>query len=245
MSSGLKRSFGRFNQCLEKIVARNVALGLDGVRGPGYFPASSRRAARGGIFDKRSFQGLADAARPVPAFSSPEEGRPLPVFWPGRRVFSMNRPSRTAALLASLLLSSLGGSLASQETPADPQTETFKGEIEVREIGIVVAPPEDKSLAGVRPADILVSEEGTARTVLKAEPLRPDSWRLVLYFDRALAGPDATLDSALTFSRKARELTDLGTVEVVVADPEPRVALAATRDLKLHPEPICGVVGVG
>jgi hypothetical protein len=142
----------------------------------------------------------------------------------------MNRPGRTAALLASLLLSSLGGSLAAQEPPAEPQTETFQGEIEVREVGIVVAPPEDKSLAGVRPADILVSEEGTARTVLKAEPLRPDSWRLVLYFDRVLAGPDATLDSALTFSRKARELTDLGTVEVVVADPEPRVALAATRD---------------
>lgn len=142
----------------------------------------------------------------------------------------MNRPGRTAALTASLLLFSLGGPLAAQAPPAEPQTETFQGEIEVREIGIVVSPPEDKSLAGVRPADILVSEEGTARTVLKAEPLRPDSWKLVLYFDRVLAGPDATLDSALTFSRKARELTDLGTVEVVVADPEPRVALAATRD---------------
>jgi hypothetical protein len=143
----------------------------------------------------------------------------------------MNRSGITAALTASLLLfSSLGSPLAAQAPPAEPEPETFQGEIEVREIGIVVAPPEDRSLAGVRPADILVSEEGTARTVLKAEPLRPDSWKVVLYFDRVLAGPDATLDSALTFSRKARELTDLGTVEVVVADPEPRVALAATRD---------------
>lgn len=143
----------------------------------------------------------------------------------------MNRPRLSAALTASLLLlSSLGGPLAAQAPPAETPPETFQGEIEVREIGIVVAPPEDRSLAGVRPADILVSEEGTARTVLKAEPLRPDSWKVVLYFDRALAGPDATLDSALTFSRKARELTDLGTIEVVVADPEPRVALAATRD---------------
>ncbi|HJX26744.1 MAG TPA: hypothetical protein VJ885_02440, partial [Thermoanaerobaculia bacterium] len=142
----------------------------------------------------------------------------------------MNRTGMTAVLTASLLLLSLGGPLAAQAPPAETPPETFQGEIEVREIGIVVAPPEDRSLAGVRPADILVSEEGTARTVLKAEPLRPDSWKVVLYFDRALAGPDATLDSALTFSRKARELTDLGTVEVVVADPEPRVALAATRD---------------
>lgn len=143
----------------------------------------------------------------------------------------MNRSGMTAALTAPLLLlSSLGGLLGAQATPTEAQPETFQGEIEVREIGIVVAPPEDKSLAGVRPADILVSEEGTARTVLKAEPLRPDSWKVVLYFDRVLAGPDATLDSALTFSRKAGELTDLGTVEVVVADPEPRVALAATRD---------------
>lgn len=143
----------------------------------------------------------------------------------------MNRSGMTAALMASLLLlSSLGSPLAAQAPPAETPPETFQGEIEVREIGIVVAPPEDKSLAGVRPADILVSEEGTARTVLKAEPLRPDSWKVVLYFDRVLAGPDATIDSALTFSRKAGELTDLGTVEVIVADPEPRVALAATRD---------------
>ncbi|HYG63349.1 MAG TPA: hypothetical protein VEL74_12265, partial [Thermoanaerobaculia bacterium] len=41
---------------------------------------------------------------------------------------------------------------------------------------------------------------------------------------------ETVLNASLALARKARELTGLGTVEVVVADPEPRVALAATGE---------------
>ncbi len=137
-----------------------------------------------------------------------------------------------AVLTASLLL--VPGVLLAAQPPS--QTQTFEGEIEVREIGVVVEPPDGKSLGSVRPDDILVFDDGAPRQVVKAEPLRPGSgpapWSLVLYFDRVLARPVTTHDAALALSRQARELTELGPVEVVTADPAPKVELAATRDAR-------------
>ena len=133
------------------------------------------------------------------------------------------------ALTASLLLCNSG--LAAQEQP-----QTFQGEIEVREIGVVVEPPDGKRLDTLRPGDILVFEDGAPRPVVKAEPLRPGSgpapWRLVLYFDRTLARPQTVHDAALALSRQAGDLTGLGPVEIVTAAPEPRVELAATQDAR-------------
>lgn len=141
----------------------------------------------------------------------------------------MNRPT-FAALAASLLLLLTSNPLAAQ----DDQTRTFQGEIEVREVGVVVEPPEGRSLGSLRPEEILVFEDGTPRPVIKAEPLRPGQgtspWSFVLYFDRVLAGPETTRGAALVLARQAERLTGLGTVEIVVAGPEPRVELAATRD---------------
>lgn len=133
-----------------------------------------------------------------------------------------------STLPALFLLLASGFHLAAQP----PQT--FEGEIEVREIGVIVEPPEEASLRSVRPEDILVFEDGAPRQVIKAEPLRPESgtWRLVLYFDRELARPQTIHDAALVLSRKARRLTDLGAVEIVVATPEPDVRLAPTRDAR-------------
>ena len=141
----------------------------------------------------------------------------------------MNRPT-FAALAASLLLLLTSNPLAAQ----DDQTRTFQGEIEVREVGVVVEPPEGRSLGSLRPEEILVFEDGAPRPVIKAEPLRPGQgtspWSVVLYFDRVLSGPETTRGAALVLARQAQRLTDLGTVEIVVAGPEPRVELAATRD---------------
>lgn len=134
----------------------------------------------------------------------------------------------------ALMLLALGA--AGTPFAAQDQQPTFEGRVEVREAGIVVEPPEGTSLKAVSPGEILVFEDGTPRTVLKAEPLRPGGgsspWSLVLYFDQALTGPVTALDASLALARHARELTDLGPVEVVVADPEPRVELASTRDLR-------------
>jgi hypothetical protein len=143
-------------------------------------------------------------------------------------VSTMERLRR--ALTSSLLLFLLAGHLAAQPP------ETFEGSIEVREIGVVVEPPEEKPLSSVRPEDILVFEDGEPRPVFKAEPLRPSSdsspWSLVLYFDRELARPQTIHDAALVLSRQARRLTDLGAVEIVMANPDPDVRLTSTRDAR-------------
>ena len=147
------------------------------------------------------------------------------------------------ALTASFLLLLLSnGSLAAQtpnpkQAPPQEQPQTFEGEIEVREIGVVVEPPDGKPLGSVRPGDILVFEDGEPRQVVKAEPLRPGSgaspWRMVLYFDRTLARPRTVHDAALALSRQADDLTELGPVEIVTAsEGAPRVELAATRDAR-------------
>lgn len=147
---------------------------------------------------------------------------------------------RRLALTASLL-ALLGSSsrLAAQKPILDReqnQTQTFQGEIEVREVGIIVEPPAGTSLGSIPPADILVFEDGAPRPVVKAEPLKPGAgpspWSLVLYFDRVLAGRATTHDAALALARRAKELTGLGAVEIVTADPAPKVELAATRDAR-------------
>ena len=144
----------------------------------------------------------------------------------------MNRPRLTLTASLFLLLST---PLAAQ-APNPDQTQTFEGEIEVREIGVVVDPPDGKRIGSLSPADILVFEDGAPRQVIKTEPLRPGSgpspWRIVLYFDRVLARPQTVHDAALAFSRQAGDLTGLGPVEVVTAHPKPGVELAATQDAR-------------
>lgn len=152
----------------------------------------------------------------------------------------MNRSLFTSALAGSLLLCLLSGSAV--RLPAQTQTQTrndqppptapFQGEIEVREVGIVVQPPAGGRLSELKPADFLVFQDGAPRQVLKVEPLGAGAggpWSFVLYVDRVLTAPDTVVDATLALARQARELTRLGTVEVVVADPEPRVTLAASR----------------
>jgi len=141
-------------------------------------------------------------------------------------------PSLSRLSPFSLLLLLFVASISAQ-TPAQPQdtAPAFKGEIQVREVGLVIEPPENGLF---KPEDLLVFEGGAPRQVLKAEPLRPEKgshpWNVVLYFDRALAGPETARGAALALARQAGRLTGLGTVEVAVADPEPRVELAATVD---------------
>lgn len=71
-------------------------------------------------------------------------------------------------------------------------------------------------------------EDGTPRRVLAAEVGKP--WRVVVYVDRILAGTRSVRGAAGLLAAQARELTALGPVEIVIAEPEPRPALLPTRD---------------
>ncbi|HVT57806.1 MAG TPA: hypothetical protein VHR45_05365 [Thermoanaerobaculia bacterium] len=128
-----------------------------------------------------------------------------------------------------------GGPAAPTATPP----ETFAEKVLVREIELVVElPPELKAgrREALQAADFVVVEDGVLRRVVKAEPLaggkgvEPTAWTVVLYLDKVLAGPDTAFLTSLALAERAAQLAALGGVEIVVADPRPRVTLAATRD---------------
>lgn len=116
--------------------------------------------------------------------------------------------------------------------------DTFAEKVLVREIEVVVELPgalRESRRRALGPQDFQVLEDGNFRQVVKASAVAAtDSapWRLVLYFDRVLADADTVFFTANSLAQQAARLTGLGTVDVVVADPRPRVALAECRDAK-------------
>ncbi len=79
-------------------------------------------------------------------------------------------------------------------------------------------------------ADLTVLENGEPRRVVSIERLGQTPWRFVVYVDRVLASSRTLRSSMGALSAHSAELAALGTVEVVVAEPEPSTILPATRD---------------
>jgi hypothetical protein len=161
-----------------------------------------------------------------------------------------NRTIRSAAFTAALLL--LSGSLSPRggdAAPAPPpRPQTFAESVEVREIEMVVDLEGALSRlkkATLEPTDLTVIEDGLVRPVTRVGPIAegrirnpfgreeaiaaPD-WTVVVWIDRVLAAPDTAFYAALALAKRAEALTRLGPVEVVVADPAPRLILAASRE---------------
>ncbi|HEY4590141.1 MAG TPA: hypothetical protein VII86_12995, partial [Thermoanaerobaculia bacterium] len=83
--------------------------------------------------------------------------------------------------------------------------------------------------------DLTVMAAGQTRPVVSLSPLsRP--WRIVVYVDRVLTGSRTLRASAGTLAEQSSRLAALGTVEVVVAEPQPRVAAGPTREVPLIDE---------
>jgi tetratricopeptide (TPR) repeat protein len=98
--------------------------------------------------------------------------------------------------------------------------------------GLVVstAPPRQLS-----PTDFRLTLDGAPRTIVgvgegTAGAGEVDRWTLVLYFDLPLAGASSVRWAARQLAILLPELTELGAVTIVVADPEPEVRTRATRD---------------
>lgn len=75
-----------------------------------------------------------------------------------------------------------------------------------------------------------VPSEAPARAWEELLPPVDASWRLVIYVDPTLVPRPSRLRAGELLASRAPELTALGTVEVVVAAPEPETRLAPTRD---------------
>jgi len=119
---------------------------------------------------------------------------------------------RFALLAALLLLSTPALSQVSQETPVllfDRQGEVPKA---------------------VQPGDLKVIDDGQSRPVTSLVPIT-QPWRIVVWVDRVLTGSRTLRAAAGTLAEQAQALAALGTVEVVVAEPGARVALAPTREV--------------
>jgi Ca-activated chloride channel family protein len=83
----------------------------------------------------------------------------------------------------------------------------------------------------LQPGDFTVVDGGRPWPAVSLAPLsRP--WRIVVYVDRVLTGSRTLRAAAGTLAEQAAGLAGLGTVEVVVAEPQPRVALGPTRDVQ-------------
>jgi hypothetical protein len=130
------------------------------------------------------------------------------------------------------------GAAAPGAAPAQAP-ESFAEKVVVREIEVVVELPE--SLRGSRrkslaPQDFQVVEDGRFRQVVKAAPVtagEAGAWQLVIYCDRVLADPETVFATANALAQRAEQLTSLGTVALVVADPAPRFLMAETREPKM------------
>ncbi len=95
--------------------------------------------------------------------------------------------------------------------------------------GELLVEPIGGSPAELEAARLEVVEGGVARAVAAIEPLA-EPWRIVLYFDLLLVEPPVYRSAVLDLAEQAKRLTELGTVEIVLADESVTVALPPTRD---------------
>lgn len=145
--------------------------------------------------------------------------------------------SRTPRAHRAILLPVLAPLAAAFLVQPATQPPTFSEEVLMREVAVVVEPPEGRGQSPP-PAhdDFTVLEDGLTRRVTLVErlgdPALPAaaSWSIVVYIDRILAGPRLLSLAASRLGEHAARLTAMGEVEIAVADPEPRVVLAPTRE---------------
>jgi hypothetical protein len=139
------------------------------------------------------------------------------------------------AILA--LAAVLGGGIArAQEPPsspgAPPSEERIEAEITVFEATLALDPGDlsFRDRQRLRPDQVLVIEGGAPRRVTNIETADPGAWRILIYVDAPLSRARTLRLASLRLGGEARRLTDLGTVEIVVADPEPRTVFGPSRE---------------
>ena len=117
---------------------------------------------------------------------------------------------------------------ADGQVPADLTADDF----EVREDGEVKRVVSVERFAGGTRVSPLDRGSTPAPQALKVE--EPAwSWHTVLYIDQTLSTSGSIRRATQTLAGQAGELTRLGTVEIVAADPHPHVVLPATRSARL------------
>ena len=170
-----------------------------------------------------------------------------------RQTTGLSPSSAARAALATLLVTSTVAAAAQQEPPR----RTFSGRAQVTAVDLVVTveDADGKVPADLGAADFTVIEDGMPRQVVGVEPFgrrvvaplptrrvddlttvrdaTPWSWSTVIYVDQVLSSSRTIRRAADSLAAQAAHLTQLGTVEVVTANPEIRQALRPTRSSQL------------
>ncbi len=139
------------------------------------------------------------------------------------------------AVLSGLLASLLGSPAVSAQAPADDRP--FRGEERVTAVDLNLELRNELGTVSRVVADrIQVREGGQPLTIVSVTSLADDSaepWRLVVWVDRPLTPGRQMRASLAALARAAGALTSVGTVEIWLADPSPKLVLPATRDVDL------------
>ncbi len=140
------------------------------------------------------------------------------------------RAALAVAVLALGVLADVGAA------PAPPPIRKDFGErLAVRETEVVFGPDDD--LRATEPANAFaVVEGGARRQVVRAERLKDEPWRIVVYVDPRLGSAASAHLAALALSRASEELAERGAVELALADPAPATFLPPTREPRLLAE---------
>jgi VWFA-related protein len=124
--------------------------------------------------------------------------------------------------LAALLLASP----APAPLPDPPAAATVS-----RELPVLILDRKGEVPRSVQARDLTVVENGNPSPATSLTPIS-QPWRIVIWVDRVLSGSRTLRAAAGTLAEQADSLAALGPVEVVVAEPQPRAALAPTRDAR-------------
>lgn len=124
--------------------------------------------------------------------------------------------SRHAWAWPILIVLTLSGS-------ADLAAQEFSADERITAIDLVVSAPQS-----IEARDITVRHDGQSRPVLAID--RDEPWTLVVYFDRRLTRPSTLRWAADLLNSRAETLTDLGTVQLMVANEFAARTVLSTRD---------------
>jgi tetratricopeptide (TPR) repeat protein len=139
-------------------------------------------------------------------------------------------------LCLSLIAATAAGGQEDQGAAADPFGEEAR--VLVQDV-LVEVERTDTRLEGAAdvPKDLEVKDlhltlDGAELSILGLQPSAtdPEPWHFLLYIDAFVAGDGEIRRAAELWFSQAEALTALGTVEIQVADPDPRIVLEATRD---------------
>jgi Ca-activated chloride channel family protein len=131
------------------------------------------------------------------------------------------------------LIALLSLSLAAQAPLPEARTSELQAVLSALEpvrLAVEVRDKKGEVPRNLTPADFTVRVDGQAQSVVEIAPESPP-WRVVVYVDRVLTGSRTMRGAAGALASQVRALAALGPVDVVVAEPEPRVVLSASRDL--------------